>query len=143
MIARGILSASQALSSETSIAGLHARVVQVLAAMAGATDVALLVWNDEARHWLLPATSREGGASISDTGPMSVCAISNGRRSHWSWPTPPVMIASLATPTSPMPTAARCWLFRSFAEAGYGRCCCWRTGLCGAPLPPNGYLRSS
>ena len=26
------------------------------------------------------------------------------------------MIASLATPTSPMPTAARCWLFRSFSR---------------------------
>ncbi|MGO9355988.1 MAG: AAA family ATPase [Mycobacterium sp.] len=68
----GILSTSQALSSETSIGGLHARVVQVLAAMTGATDVALLVWNDEDHHWLLPATSGEGGTSISDTGPASV-----------------------------------------------------------------------
>ena len=68
----GILSTSQALSSETSIAGLHARVAQVLGAMTGATDVALLVWNDEHRHWLLPATGRVGGASTSDTGPMSV-----------------------------------------------------------------------
>ena len=68
----GILSTSQALSSETSIAGLHARVAQVLGAMTGATDVALLVWNDEHRHWLLPATAHEGGASTSDTAPMSV-----------------------------------------------------------------------
>ncbi len=68
----GILSTSQALSSETSIAGLHARVAQVLCAMTGATDVALLVWSDEHRHWLLPATDRVGGASTSDTGPMSV-----------------------------------------------------------------------
>ena len=68
----GILSTSQALSSETSIAGLHARVAQVLGAMTGATDVALLVWNDEHRHWLLPATGRVGGASTSDTAPMSV-----------------------------------------------------------------------
>ena len=42
--------------------------------------------------------------------------MSNGRGSHWSCPTPPVMIASLATPTSPTPTAARCWLSRSSAE---------------------------
>jgi signal transduction histidine kinase len=68
----GILSTSQALSSETSIEGLHARVAQVLGAMTGATDVALLVWNDEHRHWLLPATGRVGGASTSDTAPMSV-----------------------------------------------------------------------
>ena len=68
----GILSTSQALSSETSIAGLHARVAHVLGAMTGATDVALLVWNDEHRHWLLPATGRVGGASTSDTAPMSV-----------------------------------------------------------------------
>ena len=68
----GILSTSQALSSETSIAGLHARVAQVLGAMTGATDVALLVWNDEHRHWLLPAAAHEGGAPTSDTAPMSV-----------------------------------------------------------------------
>jgi signal transduction histidine kinase len=68
----GILSTSQALSSETSIAGLHARVAQVLGAMTGATDIALLVWSDEHRHWLLPATDRVGGASTSDTAPMSV-----------------------------------------------------------------------
>ena len=68
----GILSTSQALSSETSIAGLHARVAQVLGAMTGATDVALLVWNDEHRQWVLPATGRVGGASTGDTAPMSV-----------------------------------------------------------------------
>jgi signal transduction histidine kinase len=68
----GILSTSQALSSETSIEGLHARVAQVLGAMTGATDVALLVWNQEHRHWLLPMTGRAGGASRGDTGPVSV-----------------------------------------------------------------------
>ena len=68
----GILSTSQALSSETSIAGLHARVAQVLGAMTGATDVSLLVWSDEHHHWLLPATDRVGGASKTDTGPVSV-----------------------------------------------------------------------
>ena len=43
----GILSASQALSSETSIAGLHARVTRVLGAMTGATGVHLLLWSED------------------------------------------------------------------------------------------------
>ena len=50
----GILSASQAMSSETTIEGLHARVVEVLAAMTGATAVQLMVWSDERQDWLLP-----------------------------------------------------------------------------------------
>jgi hypothetical protein len=46
----GILSASQALSAQTSIDRLHARVVEVLGAMTGATGVhQLLVWSDD-RH---------------------------------------------------------------------------------------------
>jgi signal transduction histidine kinase len=48
----GILSASQALSSETSIERLHARVVQVLSAMTGATGVRLLLWSDDHEEWL-------------------------------------------------------------------------------------------
>ena len=51
----GILAASQALSSETSIERLHARVVEVLGAMTGATGVHLLLWSDERQDWLLPA----------------------------------------------------------------------------------------
>ncbi|HEY6747838.1 MAG TPA: AAA family ATPase [Mycobacteriales bacterium] len=48
----GILSASQALSSETSIERLHARVVEVLSAMTGATGVHLLLWSDDHQDWL-------------------------------------------------------------------------------------------
>ena len=54
----GILSASQALSSETSIDRLHARVVEVLGAMTGATGVHLLLWSDDRHDWLLPAPGR-------------------------------------------------------------------------------------
>jgi predicted ATPase/signal transduction histidine kinase len=50
-----ILSASQALSSQTTIEGLHGRVVEVLAAMTGATAVQLLLWADDRQDWLLPA----------------------------------------------------------------------------------------
>jgi signal transduction histidine kinase/predicted ATPase len=74
----GILSASQALSSETSIERLHARVAQVLNAMTGATGVHLLLWGDDRNDWVLPAPGSDGGAvPVNGTGheyaiPMSV-----------------------------------------------------------------------
>ena len=74
----GVLSASQALSSETSIVRLHARVVQVLSAVTGATGVHLLLWGDDRQEWLLPAPDTDGGTvPVSGTGheravPMSV-----------------------------------------------------------------------
>ncbi|WP_432978910.1 AAA family ATPase [Dactylosporangium sp. CA-233914] len=64
----GILSASQALSSETSIERLHARVAQVLSAMTGATHVHLPLWNDERHDWLLPTPT----TGTQPTVPMSV-----------------------------------------------------------------------
>ncbi|HTY31032.1 AAA family ATPase [Mycobacterium sp.] len=51
----GILSASRALSSETTVEGLHARVVDVLAAMTGATAVRLLLCSDDGQAWSSPA----------------------------------------------------------------------------------------
>ncbi|QRP49592.1 AAA family ATPase [Amycolatopsis sp. FDAARGOS 1241] len=70
----GILSASQALSSETSIGSLHARVVEVLSELTGATAVQLLHWNDDHRGWLPPSPA---GDPAVDTGhehtvPLSV-----------------------------------------------------------------------
>jgi signal transduction histidine kinase len=71
----GIVSASQALSSETSIARLHTRVAEVLSAMTGATGVQLLLWSEERHGWLRPAadgrTVPVGGASRERTVPMS------------------------------------------------------------------------
>ena len=71
-----IVSASQALSSQTTIDGLHARVVDVLAAMTGATTVQLMLWNDDRHDWLLPAPTG-GTVALRATGhdravPMSV-----------------------------------------------------------------------
>ncbi len=71
-----IVSASQALSGETSIDQLHARVGQVLSAMTGATGVQLLLWDEHRQDWLLPAPGG-GTGPASDTGqegtvPMSV-----------------------------------------------------------------------
>ncbi|WUU98827.1 AAA family ATPase [Actinoallomurus sp. NBC_01490] len=73
----GILSASQALSSETSVERLHARVVRVLSAMTGATAVHLPLWSDERQDWLLPVPGSRGTTLISGKGneravPMSV-----------------------------------------------------------------------
>jgi signal transduction histidine kinase len=72
----GILSASQALSSETSVHGLHARVAQVLGAMTGATGVHLLLWDDDRQGWLLPVpaggTVPVGGTDHERAVPMSV-----------------------------------------------------------------------
>jgi signal transduction histidine kinase len=53
----GILSASQALSSETTAERLHGRVVGVLRAMTGATGVHLVPWSEERRDWLLPVAA--------------------------------------------------------------------------------------
>ncbi|MBV8084411.1 MAG: serine/threonine protein kinase, partial [Chloroflexi bacterium] len=51
----GILSASQAVSSETSIDRLQARVTETLRALAGATDVHLLFWDEDRQQWVQPA----------------------------------------------------------------------------------------
>ncbi|GAA3049896.1 AAA family ATPase [Pseudonocardia yunnanensis] len=72
----GILSASQALSSETTIDRLHARVVEVLSEMTGATGVQLLLWNTERNDWLLPTpdskTSQVTGTTEEHLAPLSV-----------------------------------------------------------------------
>jgi signal transduction histidine kinase len=65
----GILSASQALSSETSIERLHARVVEVLSEVTGATGVHLLLWNDDRQDWVLPPSDdASGGTQVDGTG---------------------------------------------------------------------------
>lgn len=67
----GIVSAARTLSSETSVERLHARVVDVLGAMTGATHVHLLLNGDDRQGWLLPGGDRlvpAGGHAV----PMSV-----------------------------------------------------------------------
>ncbi|WP_395686953.1 AAA family ATPase [Caenimonas koreensis] len=53
----GVLRASQALSSETSLERLAARVTEVLAALSGATKVLVLSWQDDQWRLLSPAPS--------------------------------------------------------------------------------------
>lgn len=50
----GVVAASQALSSETSIAGLRARVEGILSEMTGATGVHLLLRDEDRRRWSVP-----------------------------------------------------------------------------------------
>jgi diguanylate cyclase (GGDEF)-like protein len=63
----GVLHASQALSSETHLDRLRVRVAEVLSALTGATTVHVVLWDDEARRWFLPAdpalSLEEAGAS--------------------------------------------------------------------------------
>jgi signal transduction histidine kinase len=61
----GILSTSQALSSETSLERLHTRVVEVLSAMTGATGVRLLLWNEGRHDWQLPASHHDRALPMS------------------------------------------------------------------------------
>jgi diguanylate cyclase (GGDEF)-like protein len=51
----GILRASHALSSQTTIGALHTSVVGTLAEMTGATAVRLVLWDDVQAAWCLPA----------------------------------------------------------------------------------------
>ncbi|HTP15729.1 MAG TPA: AAA family ATPase, partial [Streptosporangiaceae bacterium] len=70
----GILSASQALSSETNVEKLHARVVEVLGALTGATAVHLLLWDEDRQDWLLPVPAGivQVGAGHETAAPLSV-----------------------------------------------------------------------
>ena len=74
----GILSASQALSSETSIERLRSRVIETLGAMTGATGVHLVVWSEDQHDWPAPAPDSAGttvlaGGTEHDTAvPMTV-----------------------------------------------------------------------
>ncbi|MHA6617001.1 AAA family ATPase [Pseudonocardia sp. DLS-67] len=65
----GVLSASQALSSETSVERLHTRVADVLSAMTGATAVHLLLWSGDRDDWVQPAAPPGG---TQPAPPMSV-----------------------------------------------------------------------
>src|SRR6185437_4212518 len=56
----GILSASQALSSETSVESLHERVADVLGTMTGATGVHLALWEEDRQDWALAARHDHG-----------------------------------------------------------------------------------
>ncbi|MCK9901969.1 diguanylate cyclase [Frankia sp. Cpl3] len=57
---RGIVAASRALSSETSVIGLQTRVVAILSEMTGATDVHLLLRDEERETWTVSTGAGDG-----------------------------------------------------------------------------------
>ena len=57
-----ILRASQALSSETNLRRLHAAIVEQLTALTGATDVVVVVKEDETGRWLVPGAGPDEAA---------------------------------------------------------------------------------
>ena len=144
----GIVSASQALSSQTSIGQLHAKVAEVLGAMTGATGVHLALWDSDRQACCGPpsagtAPSRPAAPAMSTRHRHPCCGMSGGPASRWRWRTRPPMTGSPATRISPPSIAALCWRYRWSAGARCARCWCWRTGCCAARSPPSGWMPSS
>lgn len=65
-----ILNASQALSSETGVEGLRAKVTEVLSAMTGATGVHLLLQDEDGQSWQLATGGPRGLVPVDDSGPQ-------------------------------------------------------------------------
>ncbi|MGA2929713.1 MAG: GAF domain-containing protein, partial [Solirubrobacteraceae bacterium] len=59
-----VLQASQALSSETNLERLEARVVEIVGSMAGATTVRLLLFDSQTEQWFLPSSTGTGQVPI-------------------------------------------------------------------------------
>lgn len=67
-----ILRTSQALSSETSLARLKARVVEVLGGMTGATQVQIVLWRDAPAGWVLAGSAESDDADDAGHAPLTV-----------------------------------------------------------------------
>jgi signal transduction histidine kinase len=76
----GVLRASQALSSETTVQRLTARVTEVLAAMTGATKVLLLSWHDD--EWWLLGESPLPLANAAERGLLPLTAVRYAERTE-------------------------------------------------------------
>ena len=74
-----VLATSQALSSETDLDRLRARVVDVLTAMTGATAVTVLLWSEDAAGWVLPRPSDPSGSAamgVAEAGAAGLLPLS-------------------------------------------------------------------
>ncbi|WP_433377860.1 AAA family ATPase [Actinoplanes sp. CA-142083] len=70
-----VLRASQALSSETTVAGLQARVGDLLSAMTGATDVHLVLQHQETIHWYAATGGRAAPVADPSAEALPLAAI--------------------------------------------------------------------
>ncbi|HSV34154.1 MAG TPA: AAA family ATPase [Ramlibacter sp.] len=70
-----VLRASQALSSETSLARLEARVVELLGTLTGATTVQFARWSEDAQDWLL-SRIEEAPVAIEEAGRRGLVPLS-------------------------------------------------------------------
>jgi len=73
-----VLRASQALSSETSLARLKARVVELLGTLTGATQVQFALWDEAAKAWFLAAQERPDATPVNleDAGARGLLPLS-------------------------------------------------------------------
>ncbi len=71
-----VLRASQALSSQTSIGGLHGCAIETLAAMTGATSVRLVIWDDERLAWCLLPIGDGAAEPIESTAACNAVPLS-------------------------------------------------------------------
>ncbi|MES2633232.1 MAG: AAA family ATPase [Pseudomonadota bacterium] len=71
----GLLRASQALSSETSVEHLTARVTEVLAALSGASKVLVVSWND-GQWWLLAPAPGEPSIPMAQAAQRGLVPLS-------------------------------------------------------------------
>lgn len=82
----GVLKCSQALSSETDLARLGARVTDVLGELTGATSVRVVVWDDADQEWfLIPLTTAEKALTVAEAaaeGKLPLSAFRYAERSR-------------------------------------------------------------
>jgi hypothetical protein len=95
-----VLRASQALSSETSLARLEARIIELLGALTGATSVRVLLWRDDPPGWTL---SGDGDVMIADEAASrpSCLAPASARRA--------ASPSASAAPSPPLPSRMPAW----------------------------------
>lgn len=71
-----VLRASQALSSETRLSRLKARVVELLGTLTGATTVQFALWSEEAKDWLLSAGADGAPVTVEEAGRRRLLPLS-------------------------------------------------------------------
>lgn len=80
-----ILRASQALSSATDLTNLQQAIVDQLTVMTGASEVRLLIRDEETGDWFLPSGSRGAGVDLNQaaaTGQVPMSAVQYARRTR-------------------------------------------------------------